>query len=70
MARSFTAGAAKAAFDEGEVGRLAPGLRADFVVLGQDPLQVPKDELDTLDVRSTWLDGRPVYEATPSQSSL
>ena len=59
----FTAGAAWAAFDEDEVGRLAPGLRADFVVLGQDPLAMPGSELDALEVRSTWLDGRPVYEA-------
>lgn len=61
----FTAGAAWAAFDEDEVGRLAPGLRADFVILGQDPLAVPADALDALQVRSTWLDGQPVYEATP-----
>lgn len=62
----FTAGAAWAAFDEDEVGRLAPGLRADFVILGQDPLAVPADALDALEVRSTWVDGRPVYEAAPS----
>ena len=59
----FTAGAAWAAFDEDETGRLAPGLRADFVILGEDPLAVPGSELDTLTVRSTWLDGKPVYEA-------
>ncbi|WP_132999166.1 amidohydrolase [Luteimonas arsenica] len=59
----FTAGAAWAAFDEDEVGRLAPGLRADFVVLGQDPLAVSANELDQLEVRSTWVDGRPVFEA-------
>lgn len=59
----FTAGAAWAAFDEDETGRLAPGLRADFVILAQDPLAIPGSELDTLEVRSTWVDGRPVYEA-------
>ncbi|GGK11395.1 amidohydrolase [Luteimonas terricola] len=59
----FTAGAAWAAFDEDEAGRLAPGLRADFVILGQDPLVIPGAELDSLEVRSTWVDGRPVYEA-------
>ena len=63
----FTAGAAWAAFDEDEVGRLAPGLRADFVLLGEDPLSIPGSELDSLTVRSTWLDGQPVYQAdTPS----
>lgn len=59
----FTAAAAHAAFDEDRVGRLAPGLRADFVVLGQDPLAVPADALDTLEIRSTWVDGQPVYQA-------
>ena len=59
----FTAGAAWAAFDEDAVGRLAPGLRADFVVLGGDPLVLPGQALDTLEVRSTWVDGAPVFEA-------
>ncbi|MGY1459505.1 amidohydrolase [Luteimonas sp. A534] len=59
----FTAGAAWAAFDEDEIGRLAPGLRADFVILGQDPLAIPGNELDELTVRSTWVDGQPVFEA-------
>jgi len=59
----FTAGAAWAAFDEDVNGRLAPGLRADFVVLGEDPLAIQASGLDTLSVRSTWVDGRPVYEA-------
>ena len=36
------------------------------VILGQDPLAVPADALDALEVRSTWVDGRPVYEAAPS----
>lgn len=61
--RGFTADAAWAAHDEHEVGRLAPGLRADFVVLDEDPLAVPGAQLDDLHVRSTWVDGKPVYEA-------
>ncbi len=63
----FTAGAAHAAFDEDETGRLAPGLRADFVVLGEDPLAVPGERLDALQVRSTWVDGQAVYEAAPAR---
>jgi predicted amidohydrolase YtcJ len=61
--RGFTADAAYAGFDENEVGKLAPGLRADFVVLGSDPLAVPAAQLDDLVVESTWVDGKPVYEA-------
>lgn len=61
--RGFTADAAWAGGDEKEVGRLAPGLRADFVVLKQDPFTVPASELDDLAIESTWVDGAPVYEA-------
>jgi len=61
--RGFTAGAAWAAHDEAEVGRLVPGLRADFVVLDRDPLAIPAAELDDLKIRATWVDGQPVYTA-------
>lgn len=59
----FTSAAAFAGGDEAEVGRLAPGLRADFVVLDADPLEVAGDRLDDIQVRSTWVDGAPVYTA-------
>jgi len=61
--RGFTVDAAWAAFMEQEVGRLAPGLRADFVVLDGDPLVVLSSAVPKLQVRSTWLDGVPVYVA-------
>jgi predicted amidohydrolase YtcJ len=60
--RGFTADAAWAGHDESQVGRLQPELRADFVVLDRDPLAVPPAQLAELQVRSTWVDGRPVYE--------
>lgn len=61
--RGFTADAAWAAYDEASVGRLAPGLRADFVILDEDPLAIPGEQLDDLHVRSTWVDGKAIYEA-------
>ncbi len=61
--RGFTADAAFAAHDEAEVGQLAPGMRADFVVLAQDPLAVPAQGMDELQIQSTWVDGEPVFEA-------
>lgn len=61
--RGFTSDAAYAGKDEAEVGTLAVGMRADFVILDSDPLAVPAAQLDDLKVRSTWIDGRPVYEA-------
>lgn len=59
--RGFSADAAFAGFAETGVGMLRPGLHADFVVLGADPLAVPAAQLDTLDIRSTWVDGEAVY---------
>lgn len=59
----FTAGAAYAGFGELEVGALRQGLRADFVVLDGNPLQLPGNQLSQLKVLSTWVDGKPVYQA-------
>ena len=61
--QGFTAEAAYAAFDESQVGRLAPGYRADFVVLAGDPLAVPARQLPQLRIVSTWVDGEPVFQA-------
>jgi predicted amidohydrolase YtcJ len=61
--RGFTADAAWAGHDEDAVGQLKPGLRADFVVLKDDPFAAPEPELDDLRIESTWVDGQPVYEA-------
>ena len=59
--RGFTLDAAYAGFDEGEIGSLQPGKRADFVILAEDPLGIPPEQLRDLTVQSTWVDGRPVY---------
>jgi hypothetical protein len=48
---------------ENEVGRLAPGMRADFVLLEADPLTAPARQLPDIKVLSTWIDGVPVYRA-------
>jgi len=61
--RGFTSDAAYAAFSEPDVGRLAAGLRADFVVLDGDPLAVAPRAIPDLRIRSTWLDGQVVYTA-------
>lgn len=59
----FTVAAAHAGFAEQEVGRLATGLRADFVMVARDPFELPIDAVRTLALRSTWVDGKPVYRA-------
>ena len=59
--RGFTRGAAHAAFMEDEVGMLRAGMRADFVVLDADPLQVQATQIGHITPRSTWLDGKAVW---------
>ena len=61
--RGFTADAAWAGFMEGEVGRLEPGLRADFVLLDVDPLEAKAARLPSATVLSTWVDGERIYPA-------
>ncbi|WP_420455242.1 amidohydrolase [Rubrivirga sp.] len=60
--RGFTLDAAYAAFMEDEVGSIAPGKRADFVVLSQDLMAVPPEEILATRVVATYLDGEAVYE--------
>jgi predicted amidohydrolase YtcJ len=61
----FTRDAAWAAGMEDEVGTLAVGKRADFVIVDRDPLTVPAEELWSTRVLRTVIDGETVYEAAP-----
>ena len=62
--RGFTLEAAYAGFGEHEVGSLEAGKRADFVVLAEDPLTVPDAALRSLTIQATYVDGKPVFEAS------
>jgi len=59
----FTLDAAYAGFAEAEVGSLAPGKRADFVVLDQNLFEIDSAQIPETKVLSTWLDGEVVYRA-------
>jgi predicted amidohydrolase YtcJ len=61
----FTRDAAWAAGMEDEVGTLAVGKHADFVIVDRDPLTVPAEELWSTRVLRTVIDGETVYEAAP-----
>jgi hypothetical protein len=63
--RGFTLDAAYAGFAEDEVGSLAVGKRADFVILSDDPVGVEPSRLPTIRVLSTWVDGKQVFAAAP-----
>jgi hypothetical protein len=59
----FTRAASYAAFMEHEVGMLKEGMRADFVLLNADPLQIEPRQIADLKPLSTWVDGKAVYQA-------
>ncbi len=56
---AYTLGGAYAGFSEAELGSLAPGKRADLVVLDRDPLAHP-DALDRLEVAQVYVGGERV----------
>lgn len=60
--RAFTMDAAYAGFAEDRFGRLAPGLRADFVILDRDPSLASPTELRQTQVLETWVGGEKVWE--------
>jgi len=59
--RGFTLDAAYAGFMEDDVGSLASGKRADFIVLDQNIFEVEAPEIANTRVLQTWLDGELVY---------
>ena len=58
---AVTVNAAYQYFEERDKGTLAPGKRADLVMLDRDPLAVPPEELRDIQVLETWKDGIPIF---------
>jgi predicted amidohydrolase YtcJ len=63
--RATTVDPAWLARDERRRGKLIPGFLADLVVLSRDPLDCPPEELETVEVVSTMVGGRWVYNPPP-----
>ena len=61
--RAYTIDAARAGFAEDRLGRLAPGQRADFILVDRDPLLASPAELRDARVLETWVDGQKVWAA-------
>jgi len=61
---AYTSDAAYAGFAESRFGRLAPGLRADFVLIDVDPLLAAPAALRQAQVSETWIGGRKVFSAS------
>ncbi|MFY7834878.1 MAG: amidohydrolase family protein [Novosphingobium sp.] len=60
---AYTADAAWAGFAESKFGRLAPGLRADFVLVDVDPLTASAAQVRATKVSETWIGGGRVWSA-------
>ncbi|HIZ80372.1 MAG TPA: amidohydrolase, partial [Candidatus Lachnoclostridium stercorigallinarum] len=60
---SYTSAGAYASFEEERKGKIAPGMMADFVVLGQNPFETEETALKDIPVLATYLNGKMVYRA-------
>lgn len=58
---SFTLRGAQSSFEEDRKGRIAPGMAADFVVLGENPFAAAPERLHGIPILETYLGGRRVY---------
>lgn len=61
--RAYTASNAYAGFEEGEKGRLAPGMLADITVLSRDIMTIPADSILGTKAVYTILGGKVAYQA-------
>ncbi len=60
--RMYTADAAEVAFEERMKGTITPGKLADLVVLDRDPTKVSADEIKSIKVEMTILNGEIVWD--------
>lgn len=60
--RCYTANNAYAMFRENEIGRIAPGMLADIVVLSDDLFTIAPDKIANVRVDFTIFDGKTIYE--------
>ena len=67
--RIYTTASAEAMGLDDVTGSLVPGKSADFIVLTNNPHDVPVDEVRYISARQTWFAGRKVYDAAAPESA-
>ncbi len=55
--------AARYSGDENDLGTIEPGKLADLVVLDKDYMTVPEDDISNLQILTTVIGGKVVYDA-------
>ncbi len=68
--RAFTLGAAYASFDEGTLGSVSAGKKADLVILAANPLAFPVSDLLEMRPEAVILDGRVVRSSAGLDEEL
>ena len=66
---AHTINAATALGREDDLGSLAVGKKADFAVLGRDPLTAAADSIASINVLQTWIDGSCQFTAEPGATA-
>lgn len=49
-----------------DIGQLKEGYAADFIVLDQDIFELPQEEIDTICVEETYINGKQIYKRNPA----
>ncbi len=59
--KTYTINGAYAAFEENIKGSIKPGKFADLVILDKNPLEIPKEDLNTISILETIIRGKSVF---------
>jgi len=60
--KAYTVEAVYSGFDEKIMGKIVPGVLADFIILSDDIVTIPKSKLLSLQVEQTYVSGNLVYQ--------
>jgi hypothetical protein len=61
--QGFTSRSAAIAHREASLGRILPGYKADFIILDQNPFNLPPAELHRIKPLATFIQGAPVFQS-------